>query len=67
MAELKTEKEVMCDVCVNFGIGKGFKKLIVYNTDYEEAYIQQAMSDCEKEMDVCNDCILNLNFREVTK
>ncbi len=63
MAKLKNKK-VRCDVCNQVIQTKKFNVVMVSKADYEDRYEQESLSDFEKEIDVCNNCILNLNFRE---
>ena len=62
MAKMKGKK-VRCDVCEKTIDTEKFRVLMVFEADYEERYHHQSCSECEKDMDVCSDCILNLNFR----
>ena len=64
MVKLKNKK-VRCDVCNQVIQTKKFNVVLVSKADYEDRYEQESLSDFEKEIDVCNNCILNLNFREV--
>ena len=53
---------IICDVCERLNINKKFRKVLIHIVNNQDV-INESYSNCEKEMDVCNDCILNLNFR----
>lgn len=61
---MKAGKKVRCDVCEKIIRTKKFRQILIYITNYEKAYIDGHLDNCEKELDVCNSCIFNLNFRE---
>ena len=56
-------KKVRCDVCEKIIKTKKFRHIIIHVANYEDVYVQEAMCASEKVMDVCNSCVLNLNFR----
>ena len=55
---------VRCDVCQQIIRSEKFRFVLVHVVSHEDRCIQETAFDCEKELDVCNDCILNMNFRD---
>jgi len=67
MVKVKHRKQVRCDVCNKIIKTKKFRKLQVFEVSYDDVYVQGCMIGAEKDLDVCNDCVLDLNFRGVEK
>ena len=57
-------KKIRCQVCGKYIKQKHFRVVQIFKANYEDRFIQQALSNCEKDLNVCNKCVLNLNFRE---
>ena len=57
------KREVVCDVCRNRIDSERFKVVMVFDADRVDKFFDESLSKMEKELVVCNDCILNLNFR----
>ena len=66
MAKLKGKK-VRCDVCQKTIKTKSFRWLMVHKVDYQERYYYESAANCEKDLDICKDCIKNLNFKRYEK
>ena len=59
------KKKVKCDVCLKLIKAKKFKVIQIWNTDRVDKFFHKFLTNCEKEIIVCDDCIDDLNFREV--
>jgi len=60
--------EVQCDIChKKIKEGEMFRNILVHKVTYKDKYFHEAMSDCEKDLDVCNNCILNMNFGNIVR
>lgn len=59
---MKVRNGVRCDVCGK-SCGKEFRAILIHVTNFKERYIHMGMAGVEKELDVCNFCVDNLNFR----
>ncbi len=64
---MKSGRRVRCDVCKKIIKTKKFRSVLIYVTSHKEKYVNLGMSDSEKDLDVCNSCIVNLNFRKFTQ
>lgn len=58
-----SKKIVICDVCQKTINSERFRVVLVYSTNRIDYFFHKAMSGPEKELTVCDDCALNLNFR----
>lgn len=56
-------KKVKCDVCLKTIRQKKFFHVMIGETNYKDVYYHLSV-EFDKEFDVCNYCILLLNFRE---
>ncbi len=60
----KKGKTAICDVCHKPIKTKTFRWLMVHKVTYKDKYFHESAADCEIDMDVCEDCIQNLNFNK---
>lgn len=61
---MKAGRRVKCDICKKIIKTKKFRSVLIYVTSYEEKYKNFCMSNVEKDLDICNSCVINLNFKE---
>lgn len=60
-----TKREIICDVCLKKIEDKTLRVVLIYKTTLKERLDPDTLSNIEKEFDVCNRCIINLNFRKL--
>ena len=54
-----------CDVC-NKRIGRFFRVIQVFIANQENLK-EGSFTECEKEIAICNSCVLELNFRKIKR
>ena len=55
-------KKVRCDVCQKTIKTETFHWIVIHKSTYEDRFIQGCAS-ADKDLEVCNDCIKDLNFK----
>jgi len=58
------KKKVKCNICSKLIKTRNFKVVWVFNTNRVDKFFHNSMLEVEKEIIICNECIINLNFRE---
>ena len=60
--ERAKNKNVICDVCEKQITSERFKVVMVFDADRVDHFFNESLSNQEKDLIVCNECIENLNF-----
>ena len=65
--ERAKKKKVYCDVCLKIVKSERFNAIQIWDCDRVDKFFHESYTNLSKELIVCNDCIINLNFREFNK